>query len=75
MRVLIEVLHIAIGLAAAVLIAALASWAYRLGERDFWLVAYVAMVAIVVMGVKPIVRAFHEDRAGLAASDKDRADG
>ena len=62
MRVLIEVLHIAAGLAAAMLIAALAAWSYPLARRDIWQVDYIAMVIVVLMGIEPILRAYREDR-------------
>ena len=75
MRVLIEVLHIAIGLAAAVLIASLAAWSYPLARHDIWLVTYVAMGAVVVMGFDPLRRAYREDRDRLAARKKDGANG
>lgn len=65
MRVLLEVLHIVIGIFAAMLIAALATWSYPLAERDIWLVAYAAMIAVALMGVGPIRRAYEEDRATL----------
>jgi len=65
MRVLIEVLHIVVGIFAAMLIAALATWSYPLAERDIWLVAYAAMVAVALMGVGPIRRAYAADRATL----------
>ena len=65
MRVLIEVLHIVVGVFAAMLIAALASWSYGQSSRDIWLVAYVAMGLVVLMGVGPIRRADAEDRAAL----------
>jgi hypothetical protein len=72
MRVLIEVVHIAAGIAAAMLIAALASWSYPLARHDIWLVTYVAMVAVVLMGVGPIRRAYAVDRGKLSAeSDGD----
>ncbi|MDF7774558.1 hypothetical protein P1X14_04810 [Sphingomonas sp. AOB5] len=68
MRVLIEAIHIIVGLFAALLIAALSSWAYPLGRDDIWLVTYVAMAAVVVMGIGPLRRALAEDRATLANS-------
>ena len=73
MRVLIEVLHIVVGLLAALLIAALASWAYPLAKHDIWLVTYVAMAAVVAMGVGPLRRAYAADRAKLGGGA--RADG
>jgi len=65
MRVLIEVLHIVVGLLAALLIAALAAWAYPLAKHDIWLVTYVAMAAVVAMGVGPIRRAHAADKTKL----------
>ena len=38
MRVLIEVVHIAIGLLAAALISAAAAWSYPRATGDIWLV-------------------------------------
>ena len=70
MRVLIEVLHITVGLFAAMLIAALSTWSYPLAEKDIWLVAYVAMAAVVLMGVGPIRRAYDEDRATMNAATR-----
>lgn len=73
MRVLIEVLHIVVGIFAAMLIAALASWSYPLAKNDIWLVTYAAMVAVVLMGVGPIRRAHDEDRASMTQTGN-RAD-
>ncbi|WP_333573028.1 hypothetical protein [Sphingomonas sp.] len=75
MRVLIEVLHIIAGLLAAMVIASLAAWSYRRATNDIWLVAYVAMVAVVVMGIGPLRRAYAEDRARLRGTrEADRND-
>lgn len=74
MRVLIEVIHILVGLFAALLIAALSAWAYPLGRDDIWLVTYVMMVAVVVMGIGPVRRALAADRAALNR-DGGKADG
>ncbi|WP_343521313.1 hypothetical protein [Sphingomonas sp.] len=57
MRVLIEALHIAAGIAVALLIGAVASWAYPLAERDVWLVTGAAIVCIILMGIDPMRRA------------------
>jgi pilus assembly protein TadC len=65
MRVLIEVLHVLAGLAAALLVGALAAWSYPLGRGDIWLVTYAGMIAVAAMGVGPIRRAIAEDRAAL----------
>ena len=72
MRVLVEVLHITVGIFAAMLIAALSTWSYPLAERDIWLVAYVAMGAVVLMGVGPIRRAYEQDRETIAKADAAR---
>jgi hypothetical protein len=65
MRVLIETLHIVVGLIAAVLVATAAAWSYPRATNDIWLVAYVAMAAVVLMGVGPLRKAYAIDRAGL----------
>lgn len=69
MRVLIEVAHIAIGLIAAALIAAAAAWSYPRATNDIWLVTFVAMALVVLMGIGPIRRAFAIDRAKLTRSE------
>lgn len=70
MRVLIEVLHIIAGLLAAVVIASLAAWSYRRATNDIWLVAYVAMVAVVAMGIGPLRRAYALDRQTLRGKEE-----
>ena len=71
MRVLIEVLHIVVGLLAALLIASLAAWSYPLAKHDIWLVTYVAMAAVVAMGIGPIRRAYVADKAKLNGTQSD----
>lgn len=75
MRVLIEVVHIVIGLVAAVLIAAAAAWSYPRATQDIWLVTYVAMALVVLMGIGPIRRAYAIDCAKLDRKPKDVANG
>ncbi|WP_066797152.1 hypothetical protein [Sphingomonas soli] len=75
MRVLIEVLHIAIGLVAAYVIASLSAWSYPLAKKDIWLVTYVAMIAVVAMGVGPLRRAYAADKAKLGGAPGAPADG
>lgn len=70
MRVLIEVLHIVVGLFAAMLIASLAAWSYPLARQDIWWVAYAAMLAVIVMGIGPMRRAYAADRATLSREDE-----
>lgn len=57
MRVLVEALHIAAGIAVALLIGALASWAYPLARADVWLVTGIAIICIMLMGIGPMRRA------------------
>jgi type IV secretory pathway TrbD component len=75
MRVLVEVVHIVAGLAAAVLIASAAAWSYPLARSDIWLVAFVAMALVVLMGLGPLRRAFAIDRARLRRKSKDIPNG
>lgn len=74
MRVLIEVVHIAIGLVAAALIATAAAWSYPRATDDIWLVAFGCMIAVVLMGVGPVRKAIAEDKARLAGGSEPRAD-
>jgi hypothetical protein len=75
MRVLIEVAHIVIGLIAATLIAWAAAWSYPRATGDIWLVTFVAMGLVVLMGIGPIRRAYAIDRAKLDRKPKDTANG
>lgn len=75
MRVLIEVVHIAIGLVAAALIAAAGAWSYPRATGDIWLVAYVCMAAVVLMGIGPVRRAYAIDRARLDRARGNNANG
>ncbi|UYY58337.1 hypothetical protein [Sphingomonas sp. S2-65] len=70
MRVLIETAFIVSGLIASCVIAWLAAWSYPLGKDDIWLVAYGAMVIIVLMGIGPLRRAYAQDRARLDGTTK-----
>jgi predicted membrane channel-forming protein YqfA (hemolysin III family) len=72
-RVLIEVVHIAIGLIAAALIAWAAAWSYPRATGDIWLVTFVAMGLVVLMGIGPIRRAYAVDRATLDRHSRDNA--
>lgn len=61
-RTLIELLHIAAGLAGAVVLTALCAWAYPHGRAVIWACGAGAMVAVVLMGVVPLRRALRMDR-------------
>lgn len=75
MRVLIEVIHIAIGLAAAALIGWASAWAYPRATDDIWLVAWGCMVAVVLMGIGPVRRAYAIDRRRLSRDREGNAHG
>lgn len=69
MRVLTEALHIAAGIAVALLIGALSAWAYPLAAHDVWVVTAVAVACVVLMGVGPMRRAMAADRSGKESDD------
>ena len=69
MRVLVEALHIAAGIAVALLIGALSAWAYPLAARDVWLVTAVAIACVVAMGIGPMRRAMAAGRSGEESDD------
>ena len=63
MRAIVEAVHIAVGIAAAVVIALLGTWAYPQARQDIWIVAVAMMVAVAVMGIKPLRAAMAADKA------------
>lgn len=69
MRILVEALHTAAAISVALLIGALAAWAYPLAERDIWLVTAAAILCVVVMGIGPMRRAMAADRAGTSETE------
>lgn len=71
MRVLIETIHMAVGLVAAAAIAWAAAWSYPRATGDIWLVAYACMIAVVLMGIGPLRKAYAADKAGLNESPTD----
>jgi len=74
-RVLIEVAHIVAGLTAALLIGAAAAWSYPRATDDIWLVTFVAMALVVLMGIRPIRRAYTIDRAKLVRATRSKTNG
>ena len=64
---LIEVLHIAIGLATTALIVAAASWAYPLARWEMRVTGIVCAIAVVLLGIGPVRRAWSRDRAERTA--------
>jgi hypothetical protein len=61
-RTVVEALHIAAGLIAAVAMTWAAAWAYPLGRETIWWCGAAAMAATVLMGIGPLRRARAIDR-------------
>ncbi len=61
-QTMIEILHILAGLAVAVAITWAAAWSYPLGWDVIWWCGAAAMVATVLMGLRPLRRAQRHDR-------------
>ena len=71
-RTLIELAHIAAGIALALVMAWAMAWAVPLARLDIWAVDIVSIVIIVMMGVRPVREAI---AAGRAAADRAAAEG
>jgi hypothetical protein len=56
-RVLVELLYVVSGLLAAYAIGWAAAWAYPVGRANIWMVTYVSMAIVVLLGVRPVLRA------------------
>jgi hypothetical protein len=65
-RTLVELFHILVGLVATVVIAWGSAWAVPLAASAIWWVALACGVAVVAMGIRPLVNAMAEDRARTA---------
>ena len=68
-QTLLELLHLASGLVGTALIAWLAAWAVPNVEETIWLVAWVAMLMVVFMAVRPLRLAWRADRQGTSSVD------
>jgi len=62
-RTLIEALWVVAGLIGAVVFASLATWSVPPARDSIWAVAYVSMMVLVLMGIRPIRLAVARDRA------------
>ncbi|SOB87454.1 hypothetical protein SAMN06297144_2586 [Sphingomonas guangdongensis] len=61
-RTLVELLHIAAGLVATVLIVRLAAWGYPLARGTFNALGWVAGAAVMLMGMGPLRKAWRIDQ-------------
>ncbi|MCC2975336.1 hypothetical protein LK533_01445 [Sphingomonas sp. PL-96] len=71
MRVAIEVVQILLSVAIVVGLGMLSAWSYRPATDDIWLVTSVAVLVVVVLGVRQLQRAIAEHRtvSGSLAHD------
>ncbi|KQN03713.1 hypothetical protein [Sphingomonas sp. Leaf25] len=68
-RLLTEIVAAVAGLAAAWAIGSLSAWSYPLGRRDIWLVTWVSMAVVALLGMRQVQRAITEERAKGADRD------
>ena len=68
-HILVELLHLASGLVGAALIAWLAAWAVPNVEDKIWMVAWVAMLIVAFMAIRPLRLAWRADRQGTPRAD------
>ncbi len=61
-RTITELLHIAVGLVGTAIVASLAVWAVPRAGPTIWVVAYLSMIAVALMGVKPVRDAWAKDQ-------------
>jgi membrane protein implicated in regulation of membrane protease activity len=73
-RTLIELLHMVFGILATLLLSSLASWAVPNARESISLVAWVVAAVVVAMGVRPLRRAWAQDR-GRGPVDSDGVNG
>ena len=61
-RTLVEILHIAIGLAATAMIVAASAWAYPLARWEIQVTGLACAVVVVLLGIRPVRRAWGADQ-------------
>ncbi len=67
-KTLIELAHIAAGIALALGMAWAMAWAVPLAKLDIWAVDIVSIVIILIMGVQPVREAVAADKAAATGS-------
>jgi hypothetical protein len=68
-QILLELLHLTSGLVGTALIAWLAAWAVPNVAETIWTVAWVAMLMVAFMAVRPLRLAWRADRHGTPRAD------
>ncbi|MEG3085932.1 hypothetical protein [Sphingomonas sp. PB4P5] len=61
-RTLVELLHLAVGILATLLLSSLAAWSVPNARDSITIVAWAAAGVIVVMTIRPLRRAWARDR-------------
>jgi hypothetical protein len=62
LRVIVELGYVAAGILAAYGIGAAAAWSYPVGRANVWLVTYASIGVVVLLGIRPVMRAMRGDR-------------
>ena len=68
-RIAIEVVQILLSAAVVVGLGMLSAWSYRPATDDIWLVTSVAVLVVVVLGVRQMQRAIADQRVRSIAHD------
>lgn len=61
-RTLVELLHLAVGVLATLLLSALASWSVPNARDSITVVAWVVVAVVFAMSIRPLRRAWARDR-------------
>ena len=65
---LIELLHLVVGLIVIRVIAAVAAWSVPIARGSIWWVSWILTVLVVLLSIRPILAARARDKAGDANS-------
>lgn len=56
-RLILEVLYTVLSIAGAYGVGWAASWAYPVGRDNIWLITWISVAIVALMGVRPVMRA------------------
>lgn len=70
MRLLTEIIYVALGIAVSVVMAAGAAWAVPLARAEIWIIEYVAIAFIIGMGFHQMRDAWAADRLAQAPGEE-----
>ena len=68
---LIELLHLVVGLIVIRLVAALAAWSVPIARGSIWWVSWILTVLVILLSIRPILAARERDRAGRSSGTGD----